>query len=149
MATATYASQEGIELTSSEGHQIISFPEQHYNSGVKKNDDARRMYKPVVRILKNVRNDLVERQVITDKHMPSFFLESLVWNVLPHTHFHKETYKEAVEAVIGIAWNDMRNPAKANQYKEVSELIWLFQGHEQRTPKQAEDFMLHAWQFLH
>src|SRR3989339_1525459 len=49
---------EGIELVTDLGVHIHSFPEQHYDNGVAKNSNTGMMYKPVTRILKNVRNEL-------------------------------------------------------------------------------------------
>lgn len=140
---------EGIEFRTSTGSRIISFPEQHYDNGVEKNKSTSQMYKPVVRILKNIRNELVGKGQMTLKEMPSFSLECLVWNVLPHTHFAHGTYRDATKAVITQVWNDMRNKEKSDEYAEISNLLWLFRGNNVRiTPQQAESFMLKAWNFV-
>ena len=139
---------EGIELVGDDGVHIHSFPKQHYDNGVSKNDATSKMYKPVVRILKNVRNELADQGIITLEKMPSFFLECLVWNVLPNTHFQKNTYTNATRAVVATVWNEMREAEKANNYAEVSDLKWLFKGSPNRTHQQAKDFMQHAWDFI-
>jgi len=139
---------EGIELITDAGIHIRSYPVQHYDNGVTKNDNTNRMYKSVVRILKNVRNELVDENIITLEMMPSFFLECLVWNVLPNTHFQKNTYTAATRAVVATIWNDMGDSSKANNYAEVSDLQWLFRGSPNRTYEQARNFMQHAWDFI-
>lgn len=139
---------EGIEFRTSTGSKIISFPEQHYANGVQKNKDTSQMYKPIVRILKKVRNELIDQGQMTSKDMSSFMVECLVWNVLPHTHFLHNTYKEATKAVITQIWNDMRDTNKSDKYAEVNNLHWLFRGRDNNTPQQAEDFMLKAWNFI-
>lgn len=139
---------EGIELVTDAGVHIHSFPKQHHDNGVAKNDDTDKMYKSVARILKNVRNELVDKGTISLDNMPSFFLECLVWNVLPNTHFKKDTYTSATRAVIATVWNEMREVEKANNYAEVSDLKWLFRGSPNRTHQQAQNFMQHAWDFI-
>src|SRR3989344_892042 len=125
---------EGIEFRTDKGVKVISFPEQHYDSGVQKNANTGMMYKPIVRILKNIRNDFVESGEMTLKDMPSFSIECLVWNVLPHTHFQHSTYGDATKAVIKQIWNDVQNAEKVKSYTEVSELLRLFPPPSKITP---------------
>lgn len=139
---------EGIEFITDAGINISSFPEQHYDNGVRKNDNTSRMYKSVVRILKNVRNDLVDQKIIVLETMPSFFLECLTWNVLPNIHFQKDTYTAATRAIVATIYNEMGEPEKANNYAEVSDLKWLFRGNPQRTYQQARNFMQQVWDFI-
>lgn len=122
-----------------------SFPDQHYANGVSKNTATDRSYKAVVRILKNVRNELVAKNSILGDSMTSFFIESLVWNA-PNPSFSGTNYRNIARDVIATIWADMRDPEKSKKYAEVSDLHWLFRG--QRTPAQAEDFMLKAWHYL-
>ena len=56
-------SYKGIEFFSDAGPRIYSFPEQHYQSGVTKNADTSRSFKAMVRILKRVRQRLVDDDV--------------------------------------------------------------------------------------
>lgn len=137
---------EGIGLLTDDGARIHSFPEQHYDNGVAKNNDTSRMYKSTVRIIKNIRNKLVEQDKIADEGMPSFFLECLVWNV-PVDKFLNRDYSGATRAVIATVWNDMKDADKANQYAEVSDLKWLFRGDKERH-SQAQDFMQLVWDFI-
>ena len=146
--TPTIIEVEGIEFITDAGIHINSFPEQHYDNGVGKNDLTDRMYKSVVRIIKNTRNDMADSGIITLESMPSFFLECLVWNVLPNSHFQKDTYTAATRAVIATIFNEMGDSEKANNYAEVNDLRWLFRGSPQRTYQQARDFMQHAWDFI-
>lgn len=112
---------EGIGLLTDRGIRVHSFPEQHYDNGVTKNNVTDKMYKSAVRILKNIRNGLIEQNIITDKDMPSFLLECLVWNV-PANNFQKDTYWDAVKATIVRVWNDMRSVEEAREYAEVNDL---------------------------
>ncbi len=143
----TDAEAEGIELVADDGIHITSFPEQHYDNGVLKNTKTGQMFKPVVRILKNVRNELIDEGVITLKTMPSFFLECLAWNV-PEVHFKQSNYLDATQSVVATVWNEMGEPGKADNYVEVSDLLWLFKGSPLRTHQQVRDFMQYVWDFI-
>lgn len=138
---------EGIEFLTDDGVRVHSFPEQHYDNGVAKNNATSRMYKSTVRIIKNIRNKLVEQNEIAEGGMPSFFLECLVWNV-PSDKFLNRDYSGATRAVIATVWNDMKEPSRANKYTEVNNLEWLFRNHKERTYGQAQDFMQSAWDFI-
>jgi len=138
---------EGLCFWADNREYIISFPEQHYDNGVGKNDETKRMYKGIVRILKNIRNQLVDGSVIPQKDMPSFFLECLVWNV-PNSLFFVPTYRAAIRSIVATIWSDMGDPSKASDYAEVSDLRWLFRGNSHRTFQQARSFMEHAWTFV-
>lgn len=138
---------EGFGFVGDDGITIYSFPEQHYENGVNKNKETEMMYKSIVRIFKNIRNEIVEKGIITLDDMPSFYLECLTWNVDPD-HFKRDYYHDAIKAVIETLWNEMREFEKSNNYAEVSDLKWLFRGHSKITPKQAENFMQHAWNYI-
>lgn len=134
----------GIELRTDKNEAVVSFPEQHYKNGVKKNSDTNTSYKSIVRILKNLRNKLLEDGEINENLMSSYFIECLVWNA-PNADFTGKTWREDIISVSAKVWNNMRDFSIANNYAEVSNLHLLFKG-QKRTPKQAEDFMLKAWQ---
>ncbi len=133
-------------ITDNDKKLTHSFPEQHYDSGVSKNEATSTAFKAAVRVLKNTRNEMTDKGIIVKDSMPSFFLESLVWNAGNH-HFTSATYREDARAVAAAVWNDMRVLATAQNYKEVSELKWLLR-EAHRTPAQAELFMHRAWNYL-
>lgn len=145
LATATISQAEGIQFISDNGLEVISFPEQHYANGVLKNTATNQNFKSVVRILKNARNMMEERNLIATGSMPSFLLECLIWNVANNKFYG--SYTEITKNIITSVWNDMRNPQIANDYAEISDLLWLFRG-SQKNPKNAENFMLSAWNYL-
>ena len=137
----------GIALRSDRSNDIISsFPVQHYENGVKKNTATSRAFKAVVRVLKNARNEMIDKQLFPKDAISSFFIECLVWNV-ETCHFDNATYREDARSVALQVWSDMRDPAKADLYAEASDLKWLFRG-QSRTPAEAEAFALTAWSYL-
>lgn len=78
---------EGIVFYTKNGNICeISFPKKHYENGLKKNKDTAGWYKPTVRMFKNIRTVLVDRNVIQKDSVPSYFLECLLYNV-PNSEF--------------------------------------------------------------
>lgn len=73
---------EGIIFwTRNESRKIINYPKFHYNNGVLKNKRCNNLYKPAVRIFKNVRTYLSNKNIIDKKLASSYFLECLLYNV--------------------------------------------------------------------
>ncbi len=135
---------EGIEFLADRGGKFDSFPEQHYNNGVAKNDATSRMFKRMVRILKNVRGALVQQGTITEDAMSSFFIECLVFNA-PNAAFSGTTYFQASKNLIEALWA-ATNDAANTQFVEVNRLKWLFVGG--RTVPQARAFLQAAYTFI-
>jgi hypothetical protein len=80
---------EGIAFfTRPENHFVVNYPKPHYENGVAKNSDAgtNGWYKPSVRMFKNARTYLINRDVIDGAVAPSYFVECLLYNV-PDTEF--------------------------------------------------------------
>lgn len=136
----------GIELIAEDKSHVASFPKQHTANAEDKNTLTDGDYKSQVRILKNIRNSMMDQCIILPDSMSSFFLECLVWN-LPSEIFTHQTHKETTKAVISKIWNDMREQEKAITYAEVCDLYWLFKG-QKRTPAEVEEFMLKSWQCI-
>jgi predicted nucleotidyltransferase len=138
-------SAEGIKFYSDSNIEITSYPKQHYNNGVSKNNNTNRMYKRMVRILKNIRNKLIETNTITDKLVSSFLIECLVYNA-PTQLFTQNNYLVTLKNLIIRIYNDMSDPDKALEYEEVSGLKWLFKGGK-RSPADTKLFMQKCWEY--
>lgn len=77
---------EGICFWLPNGTQIINYPKQHSANCAAKHQRTSGWFKPVVRIVKNIRNTMTARSVIADGSAPSYFLEGMLYNV-PDTSF--------------------------------------------------------------
>lgn len=104
--TNSHNAEEGVKFyhrTTNRG--IINYPEHHYQNGVDKNSDTRTggRFKPTVRIFKNMRNHLVDTGKLTDGVAPSYFLQSLIYNV-PDEHFTGD-HSTTVHAVLKHLWS--------------------------------------------
>lgn len=65
----------------SDGRWVVNYPKHHYSNGVEKNSATQRWYKPVVRVVKNAREYLVDHGLLPHNAAPSYFLECLSYNV--------------------------------------------------------------------
>ncbi|QQS16039.1 MAG: nucleotidyltransferase [Candidatus Moraniibacteriota bacterium] len=79
-----HSAEEGIKLYHQQTNKpIVNYPEHHYQNGVDKNSNLRTggVFKPTVRIFKNMRNHLIEKKALAKEMAPSYFLQSLIYNV--------------------------------------------------------------------
>ena len=136
---------EGIKLIADDASVVLSYPHQHYENGVSKTKATGRMYKRIVRILKRIRNELINARQIQEGLVSSFFIECLVYNV-PNSYFLSGQYKQTLRNILVKLFNDMKDEAIANDYKEVSELQWLFRG-STRSPQDAKLFIQSCWNY--
>jgi hypothetical protein len=114
---------DGVQFYTSAEVKIINFPKEHIRACKKKDDLVSGRYRPVVRIAKNVRNMLIadDKTGLTAGSAPSYFLESLLWNV-PDQCFRgdlPQAYRNAVQWL-------QKNPAKLTDMKFPNQMTMLF-----------------------
>lgn len=127
----------GTELQPDSGGRIINWPErlydtrewpnQHYENGNSKNNDTRRAYRGVVRIVKKLRNIMDEDGVAEAKPIKGFNVECMVWNA-PNGCFAHTTWYEDVSAVLNHLSYHLSNMAHCGEWGEVSEWKYLLKG---------------------
>ncbi|MFH1389102.1 MAG: nucleotidyltransferase [Candidatus Margulisiibacteriota bacterium] len=137
----------GVELRSDKGERVINWPEQHYSNGVQKNNDTKKRFKSLVRIMKALSNYMAEKGVDVAKQTPSFLLECLAWNV-PNEYFGHDTYTEDLRACLASIFNNTLTDEKCSEWGEVSELKYLFRGAQKWTRQQAHDIISSAWDYV-
>jgi len=71
----------GICFFTSTGTRIANYPKQHSANLTTKHQDTNQWFKPMVRILKNMRSKLAEDSVLPVGSAPSYFIEGLLYNV--------------------------------------------------------------------
>lgn len=90
----------GITLfTTNDKIQIINYPKLHIENGVNKNQNCDQMYKPLVRIFKNIKKKLIADGKISKDLAPSYFLENLLYNV-PKENFIRGDYSLTVHNIL-------------------------------------------------
>lgn len=126
----------GIEIHPDSGGKIINFPEQHIRQGRKKNRETNLGYKKCVRIIKNMKNDMLSSRIFVPNTISSFGLESLLWNVAngEYTRYSSLGYK--FNDVIRFLSN---NKNMFDSYKEANGIKKLFPTDE--VLKSYQDFI--------
>jgi hypothetical protein len=136
---------QGIQIRPDSGGTMVNWPEQSYAAGVAKNEVTGRRYKRVVRILKRLENDMVEKGVSAE--VPSFLTESLVYNV-PNEGFQNNGYKADVRYTLVHLYNGTLEGGGAEGWVEVNGLKWLFFPTQPWNKSQAQTFLYSAWNYI-
>lgn len=91
---------DGIWLQDTQRHhEVVSFPQWHYDNGVSKHARTHAWFKPTVRVFKNARCWLEDQGMLEQDSAPSFAVECLVYNV-PDDLFgdsYQSTFTRAVD----------------------------------------------------
>ena len=108
---------------------IDNFPKAHIVNGEDKDTDGRadHLYRPTIRMFKNARTHLVDNGDISDGLAPSYFVESLLYNV-PDIEFGGSF---ALSFRNCLRW---LNRASFGRFRCQNDLVWLFGP----TPEQWE-----------
>jgi hypothetical protein len=113
---------EGICFFTAGGTLIANYPKQHAAHCTAKHQASGYWYKPIVRILKNARNRMIDDGMIAADLAPSYFLEGLLYNV-PNTQWGKnyqDSFANSINWLLG---------ADRSQFVVASEQYYLlFEG---------------------
>lgn len=117
----------GIAFFTRSGERVVNFPKQHFDNLAEKDQRNDNKVKGCIRILKRIRNELEDAGKWDRKRSPSFYLESLVWNV-PDENFNGG-YDSVVQNVLAHLWNDLRAKRGTDQlrtYLQANRIFVLF-----------------------
>src|SRR5205823_14935730 len=70
-----YYFHRGVQLFSDAGDKINNWPQQHYDNGVAKRSRTQLRFKKMVRILKNLRNEMQSDGIPQANNVASFLIE--------------------------------------------------------------------------
>lgn len=140
---------KGVELRPDNGipPKIVNWPEQHYNNGVAKNQATGMRYKVMVRVLKSLRNEMLEKGILAAEPAIGFLNECMVWNA-PNNLFGHQTYKEDLREILICLYQATSTDEGCKDLLEVSELKYLFRGGQKWTRAQANAFLVAVWQYV-
>jgi hypothetical protein len=124
---------------------LFNFPRQHLFNGVAKNTATARRFKRVVRILKNLENQMVAEAITAP--LASYLIESLVYNA-PNRCFAAPTWRERVRDVLFHVWEDTGDPGCEGRWLEVNGLKYLFHRRQRWSRDSARAFVAAAWPFV-
>jgi hypothetical protein len=71
----------GVIFPSTSSGEIINYPKRHSDNCTAKHQATNTWFKPMVRIVKNMRSKLVDDGKITRDTAPSYYIEGMLWNV--------------------------------------------------------------------
>lgn len=137
----------GTRFYSDTGDWIDNWPDQQYDSGVKKNNATGNRYKFIIRALKRLRNEMADNSIVAAKPIPSYLIECLVWNA-PNNCFGNPRYYDDMRAVITSVWNGTRTDEACHEWGEVNELKYLFRLSQPWTRAGANAFLEAAWRHV-
>lgn len=72
---------EGVCFFPAGGSMIENFPKLHSDNCTTKHQGTNGYFKPMVRIFKNMRNAMIEDELLDDGVAPSYFIEGMLYNV--------------------------------------------------------------------
>lgn len=93
---------EGICFYTNTGTKIANYPKQHSENLSTKHQGTSNWFKPMARILKNMRSRLIAEEMLENGVAPSYYLEGLLYNV-PNDKFGKsyeETFVNAINWIL-------------------------------------------------
>lgn len=137
----------GVKFITDNDVGIINWPEQHYENGVDKNKNTGKSFKRIVRIFKNLRNEMAKKGITSAMNFPSFLIECLCWNV-PNSKYSGTRYTDIVKSIIVFLYENTKEYDKCKEWGEVSELKYLFRQSQPWTHNQANQFIYDAWNHL-
>lgn len=127
VVSATYKSYEenrlrasGIIFWATDGTKIINYPKVHYDNGATKNKNTGEYFKPSVRMFKNTREAIYQKEPSLRGKFPSYFLECLFYNV-PNDSFGsslQSTYTESVNWLSRTLGSDEAKKLVCQNYQE-------------------------------
>ena len=72
---------EGITFWTADGGKVVNYPKQHLSNCTSLNGSTSGRFKPSIRVIKNMRNAMIDRGLIKAGLAPSYFLEGMLSNV--------------------------------------------------------------------
>lgn len=128
--------------------KVINWPEQHYKNGVNKNNETGRRYKRVVRIMKKLRNEMLDNNYSYLEKVPGFLIECLIWNTPNNILVNNNNYYDIIKNVIVYLHDELSNKVNYKEWGEVSELKYLFRTTQPWTKNDAQKYLFDAWNYI-
>ncbi len=142
----------GIQLILNilDGKKYFNFPDQHYEHGKNKNLDSKKRFKSVVRILKNINNNMLKSEEKPKYH--SFMIECLAYNIRTSIYLTSDPWREVLKNVCIEAWAYLKVDEPVDielRWVEVNNIKFLFYDKEQKwTREDAKNFILDIYKLL-
>jgi hypothetical protein len=137
----------GTEFVSDSGRRIQNFPQQQYDNGVAKHTRTGDHFKKMVRVLKNLRNEMDANGRPEADPIPSFLSECLVYRV-PDDRFGATSRYDELREVLRYLYNETKSDETCGKWLEENDIKFLFHSSQPWTRVQVNAFVLAAWQYV-
>lgn len=137
----------GIYFLASDMSEVINYPKVHIENGNNKNIKTNRRYKKAVRIMKKIKNNMVDDNITNGDVISSFLVECLVYNVPDSIFINNETWIDIIKEIIIFLYNSIKEKRYTN-WGEVSEMYYLFHENRKWKPEDAMQWLFEAWNYL-
>lgn len=97
----------GISFHKSDGTRVVNYPRQHRENLVKKNQATNEWFKHIIRICKNARQKMIDKEMIEPGVAPSYYLEGLLYNA--PNNLYGTSYEDTMVNVINWVLNADRS----------------------------------------
>lgn len=138
---------EGIKYFAMDNSEIINYPKDHISNGKHKNIDTNHNYKKLVRIMKHIRNNMVDDYLVDGDKISSFLVECLVWNVPNYIITGSNTWAERIKNTIVFLWEAFNNDTYKD-WGEVSERLYLIHSGRKWSLTSIKDFLNNMYTYL-
>lgn len=129
------------------GKEILNYPKQQFENGEAKHVRTDRRFKKMVRVVKNLSNEMGDRKIAAAEPIPSFLIECLVYQV-PDTYFGKSSFYEELRVVLAFIAVNTASDDLCEKWTEVNEIKFLFHIAQPWTRGQANAFARAAWTYV-
>ena len=138
---------QGIALMTDSNQLVINWPDQHYQNGVSKNTATDGKFKKIVRILKTLRYELLEKGYSSPNSIMGFTLESLAWNVRDDFYFHSNLYPN-VKEVIRQMYFLTEDAGSVSQPLEINGIKLLYAKDQKWNRNEVLSFLNDVWNYV-
>lgn len=137
----------GMEFVSDSGKEIRNYPNQQFENGEAKHVRTNRRFKKMVRIIKNLCNEMGDKKIAAAEAIPSFLIECLVYQV-PDAYFGQSSFYEELRAVLAYIAVNTAFDDLCGKWAEVNDIKFLFHSAQPWTRAQANAFALAAFSYV-
>ena len=129
---------EGTWFQSMAGQDIANYPKRHIQNGRTKNNATNHEYKKLVRIMKHIKNNMVDDGLADGNVVSSFLVECLIYQIPNSVITGYSSWTETVMQAISYLYNEI-NENRHAEWAEVSGMLYLFRGRK---------WLYQAWNYL-
>ncbi len=123
----------GVLIKTNDNREIINYPEQSRINSIKKNKETSYYYKKIVRVLKNIKNDLLDEYKEYEDYISSYAIECLTYNV-PNSYFSSNSGEISIKQITNNVLYYLQNQEFINFY-ETNELLKIFENPNNKIQK--------------